>query len=264
MSAGIVTMSSSRRSAHRIAALSRAEGVLLRRNRIALLIALALPVALVFALKAAPAVVAAGGSRGVGVMLLTGLTAFALLLAVYYNLVTALVARREELVLKRLRMGETTDAEIIAGTAAPAITIAWAQIAVAAAAAVAVSGLAPPANALLVLVALILGTAVFALLAAVSTAATRTVEMAQVTTLPVLTIPLALSGLLFPLAMLPEPLRWLAQALPLTPVVTLMRLGLTGTAASGHHLGLAAAFGAASPVALAPMFTSATSSSPRP
>jgi ABC-2 type transport system permease protein len=69
--------------------------------------------------------------------------------------------------------------------------------------------------------------------------------MAQVTTVPVLTIPLALSGLLFPLAMLPEPLRWLAQALPLTPVVTLMRLGLTGTAASGHHLGLAAAFGAA-------------------
>src|ERR1700680_2648176 len=136
MSAGIVTMSSSRRSAHRIAALSRAEGVLLRRNRIALLIALALPVALVFALKAAPAVVAAGGSRGVGVMLLTGLTAFALLLAVYYNLVTALVPPREELVRKRLRTGEPPDAEILAGTAAPAITIAWAQIAVAAAAAV--------------------------------------------------------------------------------------------------------------------------------
>jgi hypothetical protein len=47
MSAGIVTMSSSRRSAHRIAALARAEGVLLRRNRIALLTALALPVAMV-------------------------------------------------------------------------------------------------------------------------------------------------------------------------------------------------------------------------
>lgn len=245
MSAGIVTMSSARQSGHRIAALSRAEGVLLRRNRVALLTALALPVALVFTLKAAPAVVAAGGSRAVGAMLLTGLTAFALLLAVYYNLVTALVARREELVLKRLRTGETTDAEILAGTAAPAIAIAWAQIAVAAVAAVAVFGLAPPANAVLMLVALILGTAVFAVLAAVSTAATRTVEMAQVTTLPVLTIPFALSGLLFPLAMLPEPLRWLAQALPLTPVVTLMRLGLTGTAAGGHHLGMAATFGAA-------------------
>ena len=52
MSAEIVTMSRPRRSAHRIAALSRAEGALLRRNRIALLTALALPVAMVFALKA--------------------------------------------------------------------------------------------------------------------------------------------------------------------------------------------------------------------
>jgi ABC-2 type transport system permease protein len=249
MSAQIVTMSRPRRSARRIAALSRAEGLLLRRNRIALLTALALPVAMVFALKAAPAVVDAGGSRGVGAMLLTGLTAFALLLAVYCNLVAALVARREELVLKRLRTGESTDAEILAGTAAPAIAIAWAQIAVATVAAVAVFGVAPPANAVLMLVALILGTAVFALLAAVSTAATRTVEMAQVTTLPVLTIPLVFSGLLFPLSVLREPLQSVAQALPLTPVVELMRLGLTGTAADGHHLGLAASFGAAaSPV----------------
>lgn len=85
----------------------------------------------------------------------------------------------------------------------------------------------------------------FALLAAVSTAVTRTVEMAQVTTLPVLVIPFVFSGLLIPLGMLPGPLRGLAQALPLTPVAELMRLALTGTAISGHHLGLAATFGAA-------------------
>jgi ABC-2 type transport system permease protein len=90
---------------------------------------------------------------------------------------------------------------------------------------------------------------VFALLAAVSTAVTRTVELAQVTTLPVLVLPLFSSGLLFPLSVLREPLRSVAQALPLTPVVELMRLGLSGTAADGHHLGLAASFGAAaSPV----------------
>jgi ABC-2 type transport system permease protein len=245
MSAGIVTMKSSRQSAHRVAALARAEGVLLRRNRIALLTALALPVAMVYSLKAS-GVLGAGGSRGVGAALLTVLTVFALLLPVYYNLVTAMVARREELVLKRLRAGEATDAEILAGTAAPAIAIAWAQIAVAAVAAVAVFGMAAPANIALVLAALLLGTAVFVLLAAVSTAVTRTVEMAQVTTLPVLLFSLVFSGLLFPLAMLGEPLRSAAQALPLTPVVELMRIGLTGTAADGHHLGLGATFGAAS------------------
>ena len=96
------------------------------------------------------------------------------------------------------------------------------------------------------LLALAGGTAVFVLLAAVSTAVTRTVEMAQVTTLPGVLVSLAFSGLLFPLTSLREPLRSAASVLPLTPVVDLLRLGLTGTAADGHHLGLGATFGAAS------------------
>ena len=147
MSAGTVTVSSSRQSSHRVAALARAEGVLLRRNRLALLNAVVLPAALVGWLKSFGGLDASGAHDMAAAMLLTGLTAFALLIAVYYNLVTAMVARREELVLKRLRTGETTDGEILAGTAAPAIAIAWAQIAVAAVAAVAVLGLNPPANA---------------------------------------------------------------------------------------------------------------------
>ena len=241
MSTGIVTMSSSRQSGHRVAALFRAEGVLLRRNRVALLNALALPAALAGWLKASG--LDAGVSRAMGAaMLVTWLTAFALLLPVYYNLVTALVARREQLVLKRLRAGESTDAEILAGTAAPAVAVAWIQVAVAAVAAVAVFGMNRPANALLVLAALILGTAVFVLLAAVTAAVTRTVEMAQLTTAPVLMISFAFGGLLFPL---PGPLRSLGQALPLTRVLDLLRLGLTGTAPGGGHLGLAATFGAA-------------------
>ena len=244
MSAGTVTVSSSRQSSHRVAALARAEGILLWRNRLALLNAVILPAGLVGSLKSFGGL-GASGAHDFGAMLLTGLTAFALLIAVYYNLVTAMVARREELVLKRLRTGEATDGEILAGTAAPAIAIAWAQIAVAAVAA-AVLGLNPPANAALVPVALILGTAVFVLLAAVTAAVTRTVQLAQVTTMPALWLPLVFSGLLFPLAMLPEPLRWVAEALPLTPVVELLRLGLTGTtAAVGHPLGLAATFSAA-------------------
>jgi ABC-2 type transport system permease protein len=44
------------------------------------------------------------------------------------------------------------------------------------------------------------------LLAAVTAAVTRTVQLAQVTTMPALWLPLVFSGLLFPLAMLPEPL----------------------------------------------------------
>jgi ABC-2 type transport system permease protein len=244
MSAGIVTTTAPRKPWHRVAALARAEGVLLRRNRIALLTAVALPAGLVFWLSASG--MNAGGFRGTkAALLVTWLAVAALLMPVYYNLVTAMVARREELVFKRLRTGEATDAQILAGTATPAVAIAWVQVAVAVVAAVAVSGLAAPADALLVLAALILGTAAFVLLAAVTTAVTRTVELAQVTTVPVLLLSFVFNGLTFPLAAAPEPVRSIAQALPLTSVVTMLRLGLTGAAAGGGRLGLAAAAGAA-------------------
>jgi ABC-2 type transport system permease protein len=230
---------------HRVAALARAEGLLLRRNRLALLTAVALPALLVGWLKTVPLGRGAGGFHGAGATVLTGLLAFALLFAVYYNLVAALAGRREQLVLKRLRTGEATDGEILAGTAAPAIAVAWTQVAVAAVAAVTVFGLVPSARAVLALVALVGGSAVFALLAAVSSALTRTVEMAQVTTTPVIFISFVFSGLTIPLSFLPGPAQAAAQALPMTSVVDLMRLGLAGTAADGHQLGVAASFGAA-------------------
>ena len=111
MNAAIMTVSSSarnssRQSVHRFAALARAEGVLLRRNRIALLTGVALPAALVVWLRSSG--LDAGGPRGMAAaMLVTWLAAFALLAAVYYNLVTAIVARREELVFKRLALPAT-------------------------------------------------------------------------------------------------------------------------------------------------------------
>jgi hypothetical protein len=67
---------------------------LLRRNPIALLTALATPVAMVLATRAS--VPNASGGLGRGAAVVTSLTAFTLLFVVYYNLVTALVARREE------------------------------------------------------------------------------------------------------------------------------------------------------------------------
>jgi ABC-2 type transport system permease protein len=233
-----ITRSERGGSARRVASLARGEALLLRRNPIALLNALALPAALVlFVSKSLP-----DSAGGVGVV--TSLTAFTLLFVVYYNLVTALVARREELVLKRLRTGETSDAEILAGTAAPAVAIAWGQILIGVLAAVTVFGLGMPTNPGLVLAAVVLGTVVFVLLAAASTALTRSVEMAQLTTVPVLVLPWLLSGVI-PLDQLPEPLQRLAQVLPLTPVVDLLHLGLTGTTAGGASVGLAASFGPA-------------------
>jgi ABC-2 type transport system permease protein len=128
----------------RIASLARGEALLLRRNPVALLTALATPAAMVLATRAS--VPDTAGPSGAGAAVVASLTAFTLLFVVYYNLVTALVARREELVLKRLRTGEASDAEILAGTAAPAVAIAWAQLLVGALVAVAAFGMGPPTN----------------------------------------------------------------------------------------------------------------------
>lgn len=237
-----VTRTAEGGSARRIGSLARGEALLLRRNPIALLTALATPVAVVLVTRASVPDTA-GGLGGAAVV--TSLATFTLLFAVYYNLVTALAARREELVLKRLRAGESSDAEILAGTAAPAVAIAWGQILIGVLVAVTAFGMGLPTNAALVLAAIVLGTAVFVLLALASTAVTRNVEMAQLTTTPVLFAPLALSGLLFPVDQLPEPLQRLGQVLPLTPVVDLLRLGLTGTTTQGASVDLAASFGPA-------------------
>ncbi|MEP7178638.1 MAG: ABC transporter permease [Pseudonocardiales bacterium] len=229
-------------SLRRIASLGRAEALLLRRNPIALLNAVAMPIILVLFFKSA---VPGGAGHGTGAGIATSLTAFTLLLVVYYNLVPALVARREELVLKRLRTGESTDAEILTGTALPAVALAWGQILIGVIAAATVFGMGVPTNPVLVLLALALGTPVFVLLAAASTAMTRNVEMAQVTTAPVLIVPLLFSGLVFRVHDLPLPLQYLAQALPLTPVVDLLHLGLTGTTRGGASVGTAGSFGPA-------------------
>ncbi|WP_018639469.1 ABC transporter permease [Parafrankia elaeagni] len=230
-------------AARRIRSLGKAEAVLLRRNVVALLIALGTPVSLLPLMMSASD--GDGRFAGLGAAALTALTAIVLLAAVYYNLVTTLVARREDLVLKRLRAGEAGDLEILAATAAPAVAVAWAQIAVTAVATATLFDLAAPVNPLLVLAAIGLGTVVFVLLAALSTAVTPSVELAQVTTMPVLLVPLALCGLFVPLDELAAPWESAARVLPLSPVVDLMRLGLTGTTTDGRVVDFAGSFGVA-------------------
>lgn len=218
-----------RGSARRIRALARAEAVLLGRSPLALVNALGTPLAGVVLINALPPT-GADPSPGAGVVVT--LTAFALLFPLYYNLVTTLVARREQLVLARLRSGECSDDEILIGAATPATIIAWSQPVVGILAAVVVLDMAVPANLPVVVTAVLLGTVVFGLLAATSTAMTRTVEMAQLSTLPVVVASMVLGGL-FPPAMLPGPLPWVAQSLPLTQVVNLVWIGLTGTTREG-------------------------------
>jgi ABC-2 type transport system permease protein len=202
----------------RAVAVGQAELKLFWRNRTALFNSLLMPLLLV------PVLISVDAA---GVPLVIGLVGFALLMAVYYNLVTTFVARREELVLKRLRVGELTDPEILAGAALPSVVIALGQMVLYCVVVGVITGVELPSRPWFLLLGVLGGTAVFVLLAAASSAFTRTVEMAQVTSLPILMACLFGSGMMFPLSALPEALATVLQYLPLTPVLDLLRAAWT-------------------------------------
>ncbi len=114
--------------------------------------------------------------------------------AVYMNMVAAYVARREELVLKRLRTGEVTDGEILTGTALPAGALALAQSAVIVVAGTAFFGLDAPDHPELLVAGLLLGVVLLTALAAITSVITRTVQTAQLTTLPLFLVSLMARG----------------------------------------------------------------------
>ncbi|OCI31136.1 ABC-2 family transporter protein [Oerskovia enterophila] len=191
------------------------------------------------------------GASVVGAFALTSLICFALMFVVYYNLASAYVARREELVLKRLRTGQCSDAEILIGAATPAVVTMLGQLVLGGAAIALWIGLDAPANVVLLLVAVLGGTFVFAALAAASTAFTRTLESVQLSTLPIMALALLLSGTTLPLALLPESVQTLAAFTPLHPVGELLTIGLTGLGPDGDAVGFGETFAlAAQPLAI--------------
>jgi ABC-2 type transport system permease protein len=165
-----------------------------------------------------------------------------LVLTTYYNLVITFVARREQLVLQRMRTGELTDPEILLGTAAPTVLVTMVQIAVAAGGAVVIGDRSAPLDVVLPLVAVVGGSVLMLLLAAVTTAFTRTAESAQITTMPLALLATLLSGLYFPLTALPGAVAAAARFLPLTPIIELARLGLTGQTWDGVAVDTAGAW----------------------
>ncbi|MGW6867997.1 ABC transporter permease [Streptomyces sp. NPDC054901] len=221
----------------RLTSLGRSELTLLVRNRAALSVALLMPVMMVFILRSTLSEDTVGS---VAEATLTGGIGMVLLLVVYMNLVSAYVARREELVLKRLRTGEAGDLEILAGTALPAAVIALAQITALALAGAAVLDAPAPDNPLLLVAGVLASLPLLAGMAATTSAFTRNVETAGITTLPLFLLTALGSGLFLPLDSLPDPVASVCELLPLSGVMALVRAGWSGGAASGELLTAAA------------------------
>lgn len=215
-------------STKRLTALGRAELTLLLRNKSALVLALVVPVMLTFSLKTASEQ-ADLSSVGLSVssMVLPGSVGMVLLFAVYSNLVGVYVARREELVLKRLRTGEANDLEILTAGALPSVVLGIAQSVV-----LLVGGAllldASLERADLVVAGVVLGMVVTSVLAAASAAFARTTEMAQLIPMPLMMISMIGSGFFVPLEIFPDALQNVCRLLPMTPVMDLLRGGITG------------------------------------
>ncbi|AYV32449.1 ABC transporter permease [Streptomyces goshikiensis] len=220
----------SRRS--RMLALGHTELIMLLRNRSALVSALVLPLgSLWFIHSVTPSTFTARDDEQLlaGPVLATGTIGMVLLFVVYSTLVGAYVARREGLVLKRLRTGSLSDSEILVGTAMPVAGVAWAQCGIVLGVGVALLDVQSPASSPLLLIGVVIGTVLVAALAACSAVFTRTVEMAQLTTMPLILVSVAGSGLVMPLEALPSWATEVCRVLPLTPVMELVRLGWLGT-----------------------------------
>ncbi|MGA5128652.1 ABC transporter permease [Streptomyces olivoreticuli] len=213
----------------RVLALGRAELILLGRSKTALYMGLLMPAVMIYAMHS----VVAGADldkagMSVAAVSVTGGFGFVLVLAVYQNLVTAYVTRREELVLKRLRTGEASDAEILAGTAIPAVLVALTQCALLVVAGVVWLKLGAVHRPELLLVGLVLGIALCITLAAATAAWAKSVEGAGFVTTPLFLVSMAGSGLIVPLEVMPDSVAQICRLLPLTPAMQLMRGGWLG------------------------------------
>jgi ABC-2 type transport system permease protein len=227
--------------AGRMTALARAELTLLGRSRGTLVAALFVPLVLPFSVWSATKdmdLEKAGLTPGT--VILPAAVGFSLLFAVYGALVGVFTARREELVLKRLRTGELRDTEILAGSALPALATGLAQSLVLVAGCTVLLDVPAPPAAYLAVPGLLLGLVLCASLAAVTSAFTRTTESAQVTTLPVMMVSMLGSGMAVPLEVLPDRVASVCELLPLTPVITLVRGGWTGDLSAYEALGAVA------------------------
>lgn len=208
-------------SLRRVTSLTRWNGILLSRNRLALVYAVVLPL-----LPLALLFTGERGSPTVGAGAIVTMFLVIALFPVYYNVLAQFVSRRDELVLKRMRTGEVQDGELLASIALPgAITaLVLSVLAVPIAAAI---GYEPPVNPALYVVLAVLATVMFVAFAYWTAAWTKNAEAAQLTSMPIIIV-----ASLGPLTnSIPDMSDRLRDVLSLTPgaaISDLVRIGWFG------------------------------------
>jgi ABC-2 type transport system permease protein len=170
------------RSVRRTIGLTRWNAVLLSRNRLAFFYAVVmplLPLGLLFTGE--------WGAPAVGAGAITTMLLVIALFPVYYNVLSQFVSRRDELVLKRMRVAEVRDGELLASIALPGAISALALSALAVPIAAAL-GQDLPVNPVLYAAVAVLSVIMFTAFAYWTAAWTRSAESAQLTSMPIIVI----------------------------------------------------------------------------
>jgi ABC-2 type transport system permease protein len=210
---------------------------LLLRNRLATFYAFAVPLlALALLVSQDP------DQPGAGVATVATVLSMALLFPVYYNLLSVVVTRRDELVLKRLRTGEVRDGEILLSLALPGVGIAL-LICLVTMVVTPLLGFSAPANPVVMLLGMVVACVTFVALALWTAAWTRNAEAAQLTSAPV--ILLTMAGLFR--VVLPEASHEWLVVLPGAAVEEVVQAAWFGVADDGSALSLLETFTASGP-----------------
>ncbi|TDQ55078.1 ABC transporter permease [Actinorugispora endophytica] len=228
--------------------LTRTEFTLFHRYRMALYVAVLPAVFLLPLFSTEPAEVLPGVDAAA--LALTQFFAMAAMTVGVVHVSNVYAARREQLVLKRMRVSGVTPAALFGATTLSVLGVVVLQ----SAAVVAFMGAgldALPVDPVLLVLSIVLVTVVMSLLGAALTRFARNAESAQMMAMVPFLVLLAASGFFIPLEVLPEPVALVLGFLPMVPAIELAKSAyfgydlFSGTAdavpATGPDLWIAAA-----------------------
>jgi ABC-2 type transport system permease protein len=208
---------------NRVLALTRSELRMIFRNKTVLISTVAIPLGMgiFFALTGF-------GSTGANVIAMQ--LVLVLGLGIYVTATQTLVARRQNLVLKRLRTSGISDGGLLVATIAPAAVLALVQMVLFVVVDIAF-GLPMPSSPLAIVLAVVGGVALVVTAALATSIITPTAERAQITTLPLFFVMIGAAVMLSFL-----PLEGMASLVNLVPGAALGSLSNVAFGGSGFSL----------------------------
>lgn len=214
--------------------LARTEFTLFVRYKTALMY-LVLPLILFMPLLSMPSAPVFGDFTNIDLSLAGAVIGIGLMLGIGHPS-NVFAARREALVLKRLRVSGVPQPAIFGGVVVVVVLFTLGLVALVIGAAAALSG-TMPADPVMMLVTVLLSAVAMSLVGLLITPLVRNAESAQMFSVVPMMALLLTGGVFFPLDLMPEPVRMVVQFLPVAPAAEMAQAAYTGYDVFGGYEG---------------------------